>query len=502
MPLLRTHDESHQAELPLASSSELLRRHLAVVTPRETKSALGQFMTPEPVARFMASMFKRDRGPFSILEPGAGFGALATAALERWSRGELGKGGMRIVAHEIDDRVRPHLEGVLAHYRDAEVRVVGGDYLARAVADIEAGRREYSHAILNPPYKKIGTSSEARLLCRRAGLETVNMYSAFVGLALAQLRPGGQLVAIIPRSFCNGPYYKPFRQFILERAAIRWIHLFDSRDQAFSDDEVLQENVIILLERDSKQGMVTITTCRDARFEDVVKREVPFAEVVKPGDGELFIHIAVTDESDALADAPGVRCKLADLGLAVSTGPVVDFRLREHLVPMPARGTVPLLYPAHVSSRELCWPIEGSKKPNAICRNAETERWLFPIGVYAVVRRFSSKEERRRVIASMVIPDALPGASAIGFENHLNVFHRAKAGLDLEVAWGLFVYLNCTAVDEHFRRFNGHTQVNATDLRALPYPNLEALSKLGRWAASANVLDQHAIDHHVGHLLA
>jgi adenine-specific DNA-methyltransferase len=336
---------------------------------------------------------------------------------------------------------------------------------------------------------------------RRAGLETVNLYSAFVGLALAQLRPGGQLVAIIPRSFCNGPYYKPFRRFILERAALRRIHLFDARDHAFGDDDVLQENVIVLLERDARQGPVAITSSRDARFTDISEHEVAFAEVVKSGDSDLFIHIPSTGQRDALPGLRGIHCKLAELGLAVSTGPVVDFRMREHLAPMPVRGTVPLLYPAHISGRIAKWPLEASKKPNAIARNAKTERWLYPAGVYTVVRRFSSKEERRRVVASVITPDALPGAAAIGFENHLNVFHRDKAGLAPEIAWGLFAYLSSTAVDDHIRRFNGHTQVNATDLRALPYPSLHALGTLGRWAASATSLDQRRIDRRVGAML-
>ncbi|HWU91558.1 MAG TPA: Eco57I restriction-modification methylase domain-containing protein [Kofleriaceae bacterium] len=488
-----------------APSAEALRREVAAATPRDRKRALGQFMTPEPVARFMASMFRRARpGPLSLLDAGAGFGALAAAALDRWRRGELGTGPMRVVAHELDERLRPHLEGVLARYRadGAEVRVLGGDYLAQAAAAIEAGRRELTHAILNPPYKKIAAASDARLQCRRAGLETVNLYAAFVGLALAQLRPGGQLVAIVPRSFCNGPYYRPFRRFVLERAAIRRIHLFEARDHAFGDDDVLQENVIVLLERDAGQAPVTITTSRDARFEDLAEREVPFAEIVSPGDAELFIRVPTTGERDPLATAPGVRYKLADLGLAVSTGPVVDFRLREHLAPMPARGTVPLLYPAHVSGRDPAWPLEGGKKPNAIARNADTERWLFPAGVYTVVRRFSSKEARRRVVASVVAPDALPGAAAIGFENHLNVFHANRAGLAPEIAWGLFAYLSCTAVDDHVRRFNGHTQVNATDLRALPYPSPGALGELGRWAARTPDLDQREIDRRVRRLVA
>ena len=52
----------------------------------------------------------------------------------------------------------------------------------------------------------------------------------------------------------------------------------------------------------------------------------------------------------------------------------------------------------------------------------------------------------------------------LGFENHLNVFHQHKHGLPDNLAHGLAAFLNTTAVDEHFRRFNGHTQVNATDL--------------------------------------
>ena len=54
-----------------------------------------------------------------------------------------------------------------------------------------------------------------------------------------------------------------------------------------------------------------------------------------------------------------------------------------------------------------------------------------------------------------------------GFENHLNYFHENGEGLPLDLAKGLAAFLNSDAVDQYFRIFSGHTQVNATDLRNL-----------------------------------
>ncbi len=337
---------------------------------------------------------------------------------------------------------------------------------------------------------------------RTVGIETVNLYSAFVALAVAQTAPGGQIVAIIPRSFCNGPYYRPFRNFILERACIRHMHLFESRNKAFKDDEVLQENVIIRLERGGQHGTVTITTSTDDRFNDVATHEHPFDRIVFPDDPERFIHVPTSPGKSAIELSPAVRYTLSDLGIKVSTGPVVDFRLKEYLRAMPEEGTVPLIYSSHFSSTGAVWPVPGSKKPNAILRNEATEKWLYPNGFYCVVRRFSSKEERRRVVASVVEPTAFGDHSVLGFENHINLFHENKRGLPELLARGLAVFLNTTAVDESFRCFNGHTQVNATDLKLMKYPSREALIELGEWAKQHSRITQELIDEQLGKLTA
>ncbi|MGH2508376.1 MAG: Eco57I restriction-modification methylase domain-containing protein, partial [Ktedonobacteraceae bacterium] len=327
------------------------------------------------------------------------------------------------------------------------------------------------------------------------GIETVNLYSAFVALSLALLKSNGQLVAIIPRSFCNGPYYRPFREFLLHHAALHQMHLFASRTKAFKDDDVLQENVIIRLERAGVQGNVIVSNSTDDTFSDLATHEQPFDRIVFPDDPEKFIHVPTSLGLNALELSEGVRFSLPDIEVEVSTGPVVDFRLLEHIQHHPTSGAVPLLYPGHFSGQTAQWPKDDVKRGNAIKLNSETKKWLYPNGFYTVVRRFSSKEEPRRIVASVVRPEVFPGATMLGFENHLNVFHEHKHGLPEAIAYGLASFLNTTAVDDNFRRFNGHTQVNATDLRLMKYPDRKTLKALGAWARSQNVLTQHMMDY-------
>lgn len=473
-----------------------VRRAVAPSTDRKLKSALGQFMTPSSVARFMSAMFPAsDLDTCRLLDAGAGVGALSCAFLDRWKAGDFHFKEVEATAYEIDEKLRAHLIDHLAGYPGVAANIIGGDFI-KLTARPGMASPAYTHAILNPPYKKINSSSAHRLALRTVGIETVNLYSAFVALAVAQMAPGGQVVAIIPRSFCNGPYYKPFRDFILERSAIHHIHLFKSRSTAFKDDEVLQENIIIRLECAGQQGPVTITTSTDDSFSDLESNEHPFSRIVFPDDQERFIHVPTSLEESPIERSSTVRFSPEDVGVKISTGPVVGFRMRSQLRELPEPDTVPLLYPNHFNSIGLgiTWPGESRKKPSAILRNEETEKWLYPSGFYCLVRRFSSKEEKRRIVARVVTPSDLRDYPMVGLENYFNVFHDSKKGLQKELAYGLAVYLNSTPVDQQFRRFNGHTQVNATDLKLMKYPSREALISLGTWAIGQTTVDQESID--------
>jgi hypothetical protein len=278
------------------------------------------------------------------------------------------------------------------------------------------------------------------------------------------------------------------------------MHLFDSRSKAFKDDDVLQENLILLLERGGQQGDVTVSTSTDDSFADLATYTHPFNRIVFPQDTERFIHVPTSAERNAIELSGAIHSSLEELGIKISTGPVVDFRLKAHLRDMSEAGTVPLLYPAHFAGQNIEWPKPDIKKPNAIQRNAETEKWLYPNGYYCVVRRFSSKEEKRRIVASVVQPATFADAKMLGFENHLNVYHENKHGMTEALARGLSVYLNTTGVDENFRRSSGHTQVNATDLKMMKYPSRAALIKLGEWAMHCGEPTQSMIDEQLKNL--
>lgn len=307
------------------------------------------------------------------------------------------------------------------------------------------------------------------------------------------MEDAGEIVAIIPRSFCSGRYYKPFRKWLLSQVSIKQIHLFHERDKAFRQDGVLQENIIIHLIKGGVQEKVLLSFSNDDSFSDLYSYLCPFECILNSNDEEYFIRIPAESDVTSLEESTGIHHSLTDIGVTVSTGPVVAFRFNDFLCTEPESNTVPLLYPCHFEGNNIQWPKRNIKKPNAIKVTPETEKWLWPNGFYVVVRRVSSKEERRRVIASVVNPHCF-NSTIIGFENHLNVFHCEKNALDRDLAYGLAAFLNSSQVDRAFRSFNGHTQVNATDLRSLKYPDGEVLIEMGKWMQNHPQVTQESMD--------
>lgn len=467
--------------LHLLDSADQRRTAALASIDAESRAQRGQYFTPRSVARIIAGLFRvPESRSIRVLDPGAGSGILSAALVDRL-RIECPDAEVHIVAVENDPHLYPALSEMLAELGVVEgvtTELIDADFLPWALSTDE----RFDIVVQNPPYAKLRSGSEAQWLLRENGIQVPNIYAAFLALGLRLLVPGGQQVAITPRSWMNGTYYSDFRHAFVREAGIDAIYTFESRSRVFGDLGVLQESIIVTATRGTFPDKVLVQASYDHNAEPS-SRHVDYSEIVTPD----FIHVPAT-EKDAEAVAwmtTYVTSTLADLGLTVSTGRVVDFRSREMLHFEPVTGAMPMVNASHLRGGVVHHPI-GTKKPEWFYSAPESmAKLVVPGGAYVLVKRFSAKEEKRRIVSAV---SRFEGS--VAFDNKLNYIHHDGHGLDPEIAAGLALFLNSTRVDEYFRVFSGHTQVNATDLRMMRFPSLEQLRELGQ----NPVHDQQGID--------
>ena len=260
------------------------------------KSKLGQFMTCGTVAKFMASLFNSIEDDIYLLDAGAAVGSLTAAFLQEACNRKIKPKIINSICYEIDDLLIEYLQDTLKESkRYCDVRgikvnyeIFQEDFITSACQIIKPGlftqrrSQSFTHAILNPPYMKILSSSSYRRLLSQIGIETSNLYTGFLAMAIKLLRPGGEIVAIVPRSFCNGTYFKRFRNFLYSEVSFKHIHVFESRMKAFKEDEVLQENIIFHAVKRDKKGQVHISSSGGPDFADMTQRIVSYEKVIMP----------------------------------------------------------------------------------------------------------------------------------------------------------------------------------------------------------------------------
>jgi len=475
----------------------------------KTQDRLGQYFTPHRAAELIAAMPSLvDHGQtIRVLDPGAGSGMLMAALIQRLAV-ECPDCTVHVTAVEIDEDVVAALEATVerclqwAGHRGMSltVDIRREDFIetATGLTSVDAPG-DFDLVIMNPPYAKLAASSPYRRAVLAHGVDCPNLYAAFLALGVIALKPGGQLVAITPRSFANGPYFERFRTFFLRSLTMNRVHTFESRSTVFSDNGVLQENIVFSGTRDGEVKRVRLTSSR-GHVDKAAEHIVDYDVLVRPDDPRKFLRITAGDADAAVAETMrAMPMALASIDLSVSTGKIVDFRSRDNLRDDADLDCVPLIYPGNVRGGVVAWPRSIRKAQGFSILNEADRKMLLPAGCYVLVKRFSAKEERRRIVAAVWDPKT-NGDSAVAFENHLNVFHQDGRGFDRNIAVGLSLWLNSSVVDQYFRTFSGHTQVNATDLRSLRYPSLATLQALGT-GRSPGLPEQDELDRLVDNVI-
>lgn len=466
-------------------------RAFAASLSREEQKSLGQFMSPPAIATCMARRAVQgiESPVVRLLEPAAGAGILAAAAVSELLNLATPPEVIQVKLFEIDERLTPTLKRLADRMRRAAkargvkltCSIRHEDFLlskeamqGQAIADL---------IISNPPYLKLNKKDERAKVHAYAVHGQPNIYGLFLAACTRLVDTMGRYCFITPRSWLNGSYFAEVRRQMLHWLHFDSLHVFESRKDHFSDDEILQEAVILWASsRTEIPAPQHIQVSRSHGVVDLAEAAitaVPFDRVVGADEARM---IALHEEHDDPFDA--WTNTLATYGLQVSTGPVVPFRSTEFIREQHEANTVPLLWMQHVRPMQTQWPIQ--KKREHIQAVAGSAWMLVPNGPMVLLRRFSPKEAVRRVTAAPYSGE-LPG-NVIGLENHLNYIYRPGGAMTVEEARGLAAFLSSALVDTHFRAIAGSTQVNATELRQLPLPPLQLIQDIGRRAINGGSL--------------
>lgn len=325
----------------------------------------GQFFTPPPLARFTASQLGEILHQGYILDPALGSGTLVCAIIDQLiaARRQV---EIWIDGYEIDTKLCSVARGVLQEAvvkaKNAgitlHIQICEGDFVADSINTLSspifsATTRPffYDYIIANPPYFKLNQDDGRARAARRFISGHTNIYTMFMALSLKLLKPGGRACFIVPRSFCSGSYFSNFRRSFLEDAVPRHIHLFETRNTAFKNDDVLQENVVLSFDRKNSAGehefSNNITISSSQSITDLHNRKehsVPEKRFLGKHNRSIFFRLPTSKLDEQLLDAVDTwRGSLDRCQLAVSTGPVVPFRATEFLRETEDDQAVPLL---------------------------------------------------------------------------------------------------------------------------------------------------------------
>ena len=499
------------AESPTAFAWQQ-QRAFDAMTLASARRERGHFGTPAAIANFMASLF----GPMSsndswrVLDPGAGVGMLSAAACE-WIASQSPARHVYCELWEDDPALEPYMRATMdwcqRALRDKGVRVEYAirtdDFVltnTRATLFDDGPCERFDLAILNPPYYKLRKDSRHAREMAHVVHGQPNIYTLFMAVASDLLVQGGRMAAITPRSYFNGPYFKRFRKWFFDRMTVRHVHVFDSRTDAFRDDAVLQENVILLAEKGRLPGEVLLTSSEGRDLREQRRCAVPYQSVMTDSAGDHVVRVTTSSiDQDLIAAIDNLPDRLRSFELEVSTGPVVTFRATEFLRESRAQDTAPLLWMHNVRPFVTQFPERNGKPPH-IAVIAGSKRLLVPARRYVLLKRFTAKEEKRRLVAGIVEAEN-SYSQWLGLENHLNYVHRKSADLTTLEAWGLAAYFNSSYVDRYFRAVSGNTQVNAAEIRALPLPDWHTLTRMGQEIEKTRETSPCRVDAVVGRAL-
>ncbi len=469
------------------------------------KKEWGQFFTPTAIAKLMASLCNSHANRIRMLDPGCGTAVLTCALIEFLTDHNPDIEFIELIAYETDSDLIFYSQktlNYLTNWLDEKgIKFIYSLHLLDFILEnafvliddmfstpIEA----YDIIISNPPYFKLSKEDERTKAAQALVSGQPNIYSIFMGIASKLLKENGELIFITPRSFASGNYFKAFREFFFNTVQIEHIHLFNSRKDTFNRDSVLQETVIVKAIKAKIEKAKQVVVSASDGLNDIFSPTIKYfssEELIDLTSKEKILHLPTNDKEEVVMSLVSKwGNNLIDYRIQISTGPVVSFRSWDYIQNNYENGTVflaPLFWLHNVSKMYLQWPLSSKDKGQYIKVESGSMPLLIPNKNYIFLRRFSTKDDKSRLIAAPYFCNYVK-ASFIGVENKLNYIYKIKGHLKRSEVAGLCALLNSELFDTYFQIFNGNVNVSATELREMRFPSLESINEIGNMIILSN----------------
>ena len=260
--------------------------------------------------------------------------------------------------------------------------------------------------ISNPPYFKLAIDDPKVLASKVVVNGHPNIYAIFMALSAKMLKAGGELIFITPRSYAAGNYFKKFGSYFFNLIDPVRIHLFVSRKETFRKDKVLQETVILKGTRKNRNDEQVIISS-SAGIKDLAYPSVKsFSKkvIIDIQSTEKILYLPTTDFEEAVLDiVRNWTGNLSKYQIQISTGPVVASRSWKYIREQFENTTVqlaPLFWLHNIMQMKLEWPVEKPSKGQYINIEDKSRPLLIPNNNYIFLRRFSSKDDKNRLIST------------------------------------------------------------------------------------------------------
>jgi len=410
-------------------------------TAPAARKALGQYMTPRPVADALAEGIGLRPG-MRTLDPGVGTGELLRAVLDRQPELEATGWDIDETAVEAARRLVP----------EAELEV-------RSALDPERDSELFDLVIGNPPYFQLRLSPADRR--RFAGVISgrANIFALFFQLGFERLRPGGTLAYIVPPSMNSGAYFEALREHITERAVIEDLTILDETDIFEGANTAVQ--LLVLKKREpSPEAPGEVGRISGVETGNPTHRKFIFRrEATEAG----FRRVLFSSDPGRLAKEFVGRKTLWEFGLEAVTGQVIWNQNRDRLAQKSGPGRVRLIWSHDIGAGELRVGKPGGRpeKPGFYDSRDGGRRPL--TGPAIVVNRVVGAVGRGELRAALI-----PEGEEFLAENHVNVVRPRRTGEADQVDWeAVLTSLRRPGIVDRVRLLTGNTQISARELTHL-----------------------------------